>query len=150
MKKELEEVRIQALGADRLDLSVSQVSVYWHIDHLLRAIIGICKALEDADPSAFRYRFSLSKFLVFTFQYIPRGTARAPKATIPQDSISQEALIDKLQKASKLLDSVERLPSSSFFTHYIFGQLNFKDSMKMIKIHTRHHLRIIRSIKKGQ
>lgn len=36
-----------------------------------------------------------------------------------------------------------------FFKHPYFGNLNVKDAIKMLKLHTRHHIDIINDIIKG-
>lgn len=43
---------------------------------------------------------------------------------------------------------IEHFDKNAFFEHPLFGVLNKKDTMKFLKMHTTHHLKIIQDISK--
>jgi hypothetical protein len=49
---------------------------------------------------------------------------------------------------TKNLESFNDLEKNSFFIHPLFKQLNKKQTIKFLKLHTNHHFKIIKDILK--
>lgn len=146
LEKELEKIRKFISEGDKIDPSVSQKGIYWQTDHILKAINGICTALQKSDPQMFRKKFNMKRFVIFTTGFIPRGKAKAPKLSMSEGEISQADLASQLKQAENHLSGLDNLPPDSYFFHPVFGELNVKLTKRMLTVHTRHHLKIIRDI----
>lgn len=134
------------------NLSVDQVSkrgIDWHLDHSLKVFIGSFGLLIKSNPTEYKPKFKLSKFIIMNSGIIPRGKARAPKPTNNKEKIDETDLQKQFELVKKLLEEVKQLPKDSFFKHPYFGDLNRDTSLKFLGIHTHHHLKIIRDIKKA-
>lgn len=131
---------------DKLNPKVSQVDVAWHLDHSLKTINKVCEALEASNPEEFRSNFSLSRIVVFTCGVIPRGVAQSPQSVRPPKVISTDSLYLQLEQARENLKKLETLDSKAHFEHPYFKVIDKGQSMRFLKIHTQHHVKIIRDI----
>ena len=131
---------------DLFHSAVSNKGTYWHIAHSLQVLSGITEVLKNSNPSDYHPKFSWTKLLIMNTCYIPRGKGRAPQHTLPQDKITKEELLVHLKKAKDATSDLKDLPSGKTFKHPLFGWLNLKDTSRFMKIHTHHHLKIIRNI----
>ena len=77
---------------------------------------------------------------------IPRGKGKAPKVVQPIEPATVALLISKLEIAKNNLNELESLNTNSYFTHPYFGNLNLKKALWFLKLHTNHHLKIIKDI----
>ena len=132
--------------ADKINTTVSQKSVDWHLDHSLRVIIGICKTLNQSNPDEYKWKFNKLRLIIFTKGSIPRGKGRAPKSVLPKDVITIEEIQQQLNEAKQLVISINELPKKSNFKHPLFGLLHRDKSIKFMEMHTQHHLNIINDI----
>jgi len=148
IKKQLLELEQSVNTGTTTNENISKSSTYWHIDHSLLVINGIPQVLANSNPADFNPQFKWIKFIVMTFKKIPRGKAHAPKQVLPEDNITKEALLHRLQTALIALQKLDHLAPSCYFNHPVFGHLNVKQSIKFLWIHTEHHLKIIREISK--
>ncbi len=126
--------------------AVSHVPVAWHLDHSLKVVNSICDALTVSNPQNFEHSFSASRFYCFTLGYIPRGVAQSPKAVRPPAIITPEDLLLQLEMARVKLRSIEGLDEKAHFEHPYFKMLDKGQAKRFVKIHTEHHLKIIRDI----
>lgn len=131
---------------DRLNTAVSHRDVAWHISHSLKVLLNISKALQNSNPKEYTWKFNLNRSLVFLMNSIPRGKGKAPKIVIPEDHITLEQLSEELSVVRQLLPQIEQLDAGSNFLHPVFGQLNLRQTKKVLAIHTSHHLKIIDDI----
>ena len=132
---------------DLLNPNVSQWTVGMQIDHIVSGNIKICELLIKSDPKNYKPRFDLSKFVVIKLGYLPRGKGKTPKAALPVDGKSLEELDLDIQKLNFSLDEMEQMANTnSYFVHPLFGSLNKKESIQFMKVHTRHHLKIVNDI----
>lgn len=131
---------------EKINLAVSQASIGWHIEHILLVINGIVAQLKNSNPNQYKWRFNLSRLYIQTINKIPRGKGKAPKAVQPIETTSTDGLIAKLQLAKTNITEMESLDPKCYFVHPYFGNLNIKKSIWFIKIHTKHHLKIIEDI----
>jgi hypothetical protein len=138
---------------DQLDvqnLEVSQSTVGWQIDHLTMVIEGVLKALNASDPQNYRYQFNLTRLVIFTLGRIPRGKAKAPKVVQPKTVATREDLEKRITAIHQLLETSKALAPNANFEHPYFGLLNKKGTFKFLKIHSEHHLKIVRDMLKSQ
>ncbi len=131
---------------DRLNTNVSKVPVSWHLDHSLKVVNRILDILKSSDPSVYDKRFNLARIFSFTFGYIPRGRGQSPAAVLPPDNIKTEDILSQLELARENLAGLSDLNSNTNFIHPVFGQLNKKQTQRFLRIHTKHHLKIIQDI----
>lgn len=136
---------------DKSAPEVSKSGVDWHLDHTARAFNGICRALIQSNPDDYKAPgFNLGRVYVLTRGKIPRGKGKAPKVSVATEEISKDDVIKRLGYAKEALDQLDALHPNVHFSHPYFGVLNKKRSIKFIRIHTQHHLDIIRDIVKAQ
>ena len=139
--------RLDAL--ERMNPTVSNSSVGWHIAHSLKTIDLIVTACKTSDPSKYQWKFNLNRFLILdVLRKIPRGKAKAPKVVQPEGEITRESLQLHLEKVHQNLENWENLDPNCYFFHPYFGHLHKKATEKFLKLHTLHHLQIIEDILK--
>ncbi|AXT50755.1 DUF1569 domain-containing protein [Aquimarina sp. BL5] len=131
---------------DQVNTKVSKVPIAWHLDHSLKVINKIHDVLKSSDPSVYEKRFSLARNFSYTFGYIPRGIGKSPGSVLPPNDIKTEDILSQLEIARENLLDLESLDENVNFIHPVFGQLNKKQAKRFLKIHTRHHLKIIQDI----
>jgi hypothetical protein len=83
---------------------------------------------------------------IFTSGSIPRGVAKAPKILMAVGEIQIEELQDQFIEARKQIDTIKNLHEDCHFDHPYFGLLNLRLATHFFKIHTDHHLKIIKDI----
>ena len=128
--------------------AISEVSVGWHIEHSLLVIKQITSTVAQSEPKLYKSKFNVKRFIVFLTKTIPRGKAKAPKVVIPSEEITVDSLQESLKNTNENLKNNARIQEHQYFMHPFFGQLNKKQTIKFLAIHTEHHLKIIRDILK--
>lgn len=128
--------------------AISEAAVGWHIEHCLLVIKQITATVAQSDPKLYKSKFNMSRFFVFLSKTIPRGKAKAPKVVIPNNEITLEALQESLSNTYEAITYLKDCEENQYFMHPFFGQLNKKQTIKLLAIHTEHHLKIIRDILK--
>jgi D-serine dehydratase len=126
--------------------AISEVAVGWHLEHSLLVIKQITATVAQSEPKLYKYKFNLSRFVVFLTKIIPRGKAQAPKVVIPVDEITIETLQESLKNTYQAITYLKDCEEHQYFMHPFFGQLNKKQTIKFLAIHTQHHLKIVRDI----
>jgi hypothetical protein len=125
---------------------ISTSPVEWHIDHTLRVINGITKNLLTSKKEDYKWKFNFARTLVFTLNTIPRGKAKAPKVVTAQKPITNEDILKQLTEAKLNIQQLKNAQPKQNFIHPYFGMLQVKQTIKFLKIHTNHHLKIIKDI----
>ncbi|MBS9462448.1 DUF1569 domain-containing protein [Flagellimonas sp. 389] len=148
LDKQFSEIEHYIPHKDSIDTLVSKVDVAWHLDHSLKTINKICEALEKSDPKAFKFNINLTRIAVFTYGDFTRGVAQSPKIVLPPKVIFKDSLYVQLEEASKNLVKIESLDTKAHFKHPYFNVLNKKQTKRFLKVHTHHHLKIIKDILK--
>ena len=133
---------------DKENKNISEASVGWHIEHCTKVIARVTNAIKNANPAEFKSKFNFVKFIIFATNKIPRGKGKAPKASLPEGEINIEILKNNITKAREKVKELYLLDENKYFEHPYFGQIKLKDSIKFLKIHTNHHLKIIADILK--
>ncbi|NCA31066.1 MAG: DUF1569 domain-containing protein, partial [Chitinophagia bacterium] len=130
----------------KLNKSISEGSVGWHIVHSCLVIDSVCASVCKSDPSKFSKKFNLKAFLVLLFNSFPRGKAKAPSFTIPTQELSPTSIAQSIQVSRKSIEALSMAEKNQYFKHPIFGALNTEDTFKFLSLHTNHHLKIIKDI----
>ena len=68
---------------EKVNLTVSQSSIGWHIDHSLIVINGLIDQLKKSNPEQYKWQFNWIRILIQIINKIPRGKAKAPKVVQP-------------------------------------------------------------------
>ena len=81
----------------------------------------------------------------------PRGKAQAPENVRPPDAVSREELSQSLDRSRRSFAAVEPLlaelpDAKGYIEHPFFGALTAAQWVRCARIHTEHHLAIIRDI----
>ena len=132
--------------AEKSNPSVSSVNVGWHIDHSFLVINQIVKAMGMSDPAQYAYSFNIKRLIAFTLKKFPRGVAKAPKQVRPVEAFDADKIPATIKQTKSSLDLFITLQTNQFFVHPFFGKLNKEAALKMLTIHTAHHLAIIKDI----
>jgi hypothetical protein len=126
--------------------TVSQVTVGWHLEHSLLALIKMITAVEKSNPAEYKWKFSVRRSIVLALGKFPRGRGKAPDAVKPGEEITRANIIGLIEKAKQKAELFEKLSKDKFFKHPIFGDLQGKQARRIIAIHTHHHIKIINDI----
>jgi hypothetical protein len=128
--------------------AISEASVGWHIEHSLLVIKQITATVAQSEPKLYKSKFNVKRFVVFLTKTIPRGKAKAPKVVIPSEEITVDLLQESLKNTYQAITYLKDCEANQYFMHPFFGQLNKKQTIKFLEIHTEHHLKIVRDILK--
>lgn len=150
LNKYLDEMEARVPDREMKAEVISAAKVAWQLDHSLKVLIQIAAALKTADPAEFQPSFNLRWFILSKLNWFPRGKGKAPKALGSEGEISETSLLEQINQARVLLTELNHLPPNSFFLHPLFGPLKLSSALHFIKIHTYHHLKIVRDIIKQQ
>lgn len=131
---------------EKTNPAVSQSTIGWQIDHSLLVINGVADQLKNSNPEDYKWKFNKTRLLIQIINKIPRGKVKVPKSVKPVNLASIEDLTTKLELARKNIAEMALLPEKSYFTHPFFGDLKLKSAIWFLKLHTQHHLKIIRDI----
>ncbi len=127
--------------------SVSKACIGWHISHSFMVLERMSMTLAQSDPAQYKKSsFSFIKSLVMFSGRIPRGRGKAPAIVSPIETITLEIITDRIASAKKALHEMENAHENGFMNHPVFGILNKKETMRFMRIHTHHHLQIIKDI----
>jgi hypothetical protein len=129
--------------------TVSQVTVGWHLEHSLLALIKMIRAVEHSSPADYKWKFNLKRSIVLGLGKIPRGKANVPDSVRPAEEINMANIMGLLEKAKQKAASFEQLSQDKFFTHPVFGDVQANQARRVIAIHTNHHIKIINDIISG-
>lgn len=127
------------------NLSISNSTIGWQIEHILLTINQVLKNCEESIDSNYQPKFSIWKLIVFTTKKIPRGKVKAPKIVRPE-LFDKNSLEIHIKQTTENLKIINDLKKNQYFNHPIFGHINKIKMIKFLEIHSNHHLKIIREI----
>ncbi|SDS30585.1 hypothetical protein SAMN05216503_2633 [Polaribacter sp. KT25b] len=130
------------------NLKISKAKVGWHLDHSLKVINSVVANIKDSKSKEYQHKFNGLRLVVFTLGFFPRGKAKSPKRVLPPEIISKNDIEYQLKIAEKNVEIIDKLDKNQFFTHPLFEQLNKKQTIKFLRLHTNHHLKIVKDILK--
>ena len=146
LEKEIEIVSSTIPHYKRQNDTVSKSGVDWHIDHSLKVILAVSDTIKKSDPRIYKWTFSFLRTIIFIVGRFPRGKAKAPKITSSNKAIDKDQLLSQFTLAKEQLLDIKKLPKNSHFKHPVFGILNLKQTIKFLRLHTQHHLKITNEI----
>ncbi|WP_405562562.1 DUF1569 domain-containing protein [Polaribacter sp. Asnod6-C07] len=146
MHKELKLIEDYLIHFDKENSKISKANVGWHLDHSLKVVNSVSEFLINSDPKAYKKTFSFSRVITFALGIFPRGKVQAPKRVLPPESILKKDLVDQIELVKINLKLLENIENNKYFVHPIFKQLNKKQALQFLKIHTNHHLKIVKDI----
>ncbi|MFS4454658.1 hypothetical protein [Maribacter sp. 2304DJ31-5] len=126
--------------------TVSKVDVIWHLYHSLKTINVICEGLLRSNPKDYKSKINFVRIFVLTTGIIPRGKAKAPKFVIPPSYVETNELYELLSEAKNNLKKIEPLAANANCGHPYFDMINKAQAKKFLRIHTKHHIKIIKDI----
>ncbi len=133
---------------EKTNSAVSNATIGWQIDHSLLVINGVIDELKNSNPSTYKWKFNKYRILIQITNTIPRGKVRVPKSVKPIDIATIEELKTKLEIARMNIADIATFNVKSYFTHPFFGDLDLKATIWFLKLHTKHHLKIIEDMLK--
>jgi hypothetical protein len=135
---------------------VSAWSVADHLDHLALSNLTMVRVIEDAlaeDATAAGGLTVVGRLVMLT-GWIPRGRGKAPEFALPEVKSGDELRSRVSDAREAVLGLAERLPqierSDGRRNHFAFGDLTPSQWLRVIEIHTRHHLKIIDAIERNR
>lgn len=143
---EMNELELYIEDENVIKTEISSVKVGWHIEHILLTINEIYKSMESSNPDGYKKRVNLTKMMMFAGNQIPRGKAKAPQVVQPKNEITTIRISSNYELAKTVLQKFDALDKNAYFKHPSAGYLNKEDAKRFLKIHTEHHLKIIRDI----
>ena len=145
----LKEVEHNISNASAIAPNISKATVGWQLYHILVTINVISSALQNSNPKDYKRDFNLMRSILFTFNTIPRGKAKAPKIVRPPEVIQEDKIREQIVTAKESVKTMNSLDKNAHFKHPYFGVLNVKRTEYFLKMHTNHHLKIVRDILKA-
>ena len=143
LNNEFHFIRENLINIDKENLKVSKVNVGWHLDHSLKVINGVFKVLKNSNSSEYKKEFNKLRFVVFLIGRFPRGRAKSPKRVLPPEIVVKEDVESQLNLAIENVKLISCIKENQYFTHPLFKQLNKKQTLKFLRLHTNHHLKIV-------
>ncbi len=129
---------------------ISEWGVYEHIDHLLKVNDAILIKILGSERIDGGKNF-LGSFALLS-GWLPRGRGKSPPK-LRGELASKESLHTRIEGILQQLNKLKNLPEKladkqGVMKHIYFGVLNTAEWIKFIRIHNRHHLKIINDILK--
>ena len=133
--------------------AVSDWSVAQHLEHMGlvdRSVLGILEKPPD-EPTSGRGLTPMGRLLLF-LGFIPRGRATAPSFVEPGDPTREDVgpkLTEIRDRFRALGEDLARLDGGvPLGEHPVFGHLDGAQWLRFASIHHRHHLKIIRDVRR--
>ncbi|MFY7811301.1 MAG: hypothetical protein ACOVQ2_06165 [Flavobacterium sp.] len=142
----LNDLKIKIKYGDLVNESISKSSILWQINHSYMVVNEISKAIYNSNPKEYQWKFNQARFMIFLFNKIPRGKAKAPQKARPLENFNQESTQVLYQEMINNLLKVKTLDKNSNFNHPFLGQLDKKSTIKFLYLHTNHHAKIVNDI----
>lgn len=146
LDKEFRFIKEYMIHKEEKNVKISKASVGWHLDHSLKVINSVYGVLKSSNPGDYKPEFNGLRLFTFTLGFFPRGKAKSPKRVLPPEIIVKEDIENQLEKAIENMSMVASLEDNQFFTHPLFTQLNKKQTLKFLRLHTNHHIKIVKDI----
>lgn len=147
-----EDGKLHAVEAAR----VSKWTIGKQLEHLLLSDSSIFDSFDrliDGREGPAPAGPTLLGRIVLALGYIPRGRGKSPRSVRPagRDAADIEAGLHRLrQRCNELREHLPLLEEAGWrCRHPYFGALAIGEWMRFIDVHHRHHLKIVRDIRKA-
>lgn len=138
---------------DRRVESVSRWSVRQQLDHACKVLALGHKSFDGPRVAQPRGINLLGRTLL-ALGWLPRGRARSPKAVLPEETATAALAAEAVRLRAAYADPA--LAASPMFQdptptfpHPYFGGLTAAQGVRMLAVHTHHHLKIVRDIRRA-
>lgn len=132
---------------DALNENVSKWFVHNHLEHILRANSSILDKILEGQPTLVKKSKSFFAYVMMLTGSIPRGKGESPDFLQPKN-IGTELMLNELQSIKEKINKVDLKKGGILVeTHPYFGTLSINEWIRFMRIHTEHHLKIIKDIK---
>ena len=140
----VDELYQESNWAEESSIEVSKATVGWHIAHSYLVIIKSCENLLSNTNRPSKNRKWLQQEVFFLLRKIPRNKIEAPEFVVPIDDNEKE--INRLYDQAVSLLSQIKQNKDGYLSHPFLGPIKPKRVPLFLRIHTAHHLQIIREI----
>jgi hypothetical protein len=140
----VDELYQESNWAEKSSIEVSKATVGWHIAHSYLVIIKSCENLLSNTNRPSKNRKWLQQEVFFLLRKIPRNKIEAPEFVVPIDDNEKE--IKRLYDQAVSLLSQIKQHSGGYLSHPFLGPIKPRRVPLFLRIHTAHHLQIIREI----
>lgn len=116
------------------------------LDHTMKVANAVLTTLVKEKPTVLPRACSLLGRFVLAIGYIPRGRAKSPEKLAGTAATAAElhAQLTGLEAAIERVAARPGKPSSApIVPHPIFGGLSWAQGLRLLVVHTEHHLKII-------
>lgn len=152
MQRELDELDNWAHRPDAFVPAVSGWSIHRQVDHCavsIREILGVVHQLLDGGGEVGGRLGPMGTVILLT-GWIPRGKAQAPEVVLPAEVVDVGALHASIAEARRLVETAHPERGGKRFLHPALGPMNARQWLRFARIHTRHHVKIVRDIARAQ
>jgi hypothetical protein len=140
----VDELYRESHRAEESSNKISKASVGWHIAHSYLVIIKSCENVLGNRNRPSKNPKWLRQEVFFLLRKIPRNKIEAPDFVVPIDGSEKE--IQRLyEQAMSLLLQIKQ-NKDGYLSHPFLGPIKPKRVPLFLRIHTAHHLQIIREI----
>jgi len=144
------------LDACPLDLRAPRISgwsVGEQLDHATQVLVSGFSLLDAGQEPTRQGEINLTGRILLGLGWLPRGVGKSPKGVLPKDA-SAETLRERLEELRHRLDALAAAPGRlddprPAIQHPYFGVLNPAQGVRFLAVHTRHHLKIVRDIRRA-
>lgn len=140
----VDELYQESNWAEKSSIEISKATVGWHIAHSYLVIIKSCENLLSNTNRPSKNPKWLQQEVFFLLRKIPRNKIEAPEFVLPIDDSEKE--IKRLYDQAVSLLSQIKQNSGGYLSHPFLGSIKSKRVPLFLRIHTAHHLQIIREI----
>ena len=140
----VDELYQESNWAEESSIEVSKATVGWHIAHSYLVIIKSCENLLSNTNRPSKNRKWLQQEVFFLLRKIPRNKIEAPEFVVPIDDSEKE--IKRLYDQAVSLLSQIKQNKDGYLSHPFLGPIKSERVPLFLRIHTAHHLQIIREI----
>jgi len=149
LDEQFSKIESYLVDMEKLNIDVSKAPVKWHLLHVLEVINGVYKEAKNSNPENYKSGSNIQWFYVATFGKIPRGKVTSPEGVNPSYDISEKQMNEALEKAKESVKNWKTLQKNSFYAHHVLLNLNKSKIKRFLKVHTNHHLKIVKDILKN-
>lgn len=146
LQQQLDTIEKYLLKEDSFNAEISKKSTYWQLDHVLQVIQKVTSSTASSDPKEYSPKRNPLKSFIMITGFIPRGKGKAPKQVIPQHDANQKELLELYNNTKEIAKQWDTIKKDQFFTHPSFGDMKSKAAQRFLRIHTHHHLKIVKDI----
>ena len=140
----VDELYQESNWAEKSSIEVSKATVGWHIAHSYLVIIKSCENLLSNTNRPSKNPKWLRQEIFFLLRKIPRNKIEAPDFVVPIDDSEKEIKRLYDQAISLLLQIKQN--KGGYLSHPFLGPIKPQRVHLFLRIHTAHHLQIIREI----